>query len=71
MMHSPDTMLKRVLLLSARAYHVALLFLACAGTASAQGGGVGGGVGAVPEPATWTLIALAAGGYALRHRRDR
>ncbi len=42
-----------------------------AAAALAQGGGVGGGVGAVPEPATLALLGVAAGGYGIRYWRNR
>ncbi len=50
---------------------IALMALVFAEPAFAQGGGVGGGVGAVPEPTTWALMGLAAGGYGFRRWRDR
>ncbi len=47
-----------------------VLFLSTAGAALAQaGGGVGGGVGAVPEPTVMSLLAFGLVGYGASRRR--
>lgn len=48
---------------------VVVLHLGMAAVAFAQGGGVGGGVGAVPEPTVLTLVAMGVAGYGIARRK--
>lgn len=50
---------------------VMLFHLGAATVAWAQGGGVGGGVGAVPEPTVLTLVAFGVAGYGIARRKRR